>query len=76
MASLGSFLLLAACVTAAYAASVSVAGARRRSTRMTESGIGAFYLLTALMLVASGVIVHAFVVSCPQVCRALIFITG
>jgi cytochrome c-type biogenesis protein CcmF len=62
MASLGSFLLLAAFVTAAYAAAISVAGARRRSTRLTESGIGAFYLVTALMTVASGVIVHAFVV--------------
>jgi cytochrome c-type biogenesis protein CcmF len=62
MASLGSFLLLAAFVTAAYAASMSVAGARRRSTGLTESGIGAFHLVTALMLVASGVIVHAFVV--------------
>ena len=62
MASLGSFLLLAAFVTAAYAAAMSVAGARRRSDRLTQSGIGAFHLLTALMLVASGVIVHAFVV--------------
>jgi cytochrome c-type biogenesis protein CcmF len=61
MASLGSFLLLAAFVTAAYAAAMSVAGARRRSTRLVESGTGAFHLLTALMLVASGVIVHAFV---------------
>jgi cytochrome c-type biogenesis protein CcmF len=61
MASLGSFLLLAAFVTAAYAAAISVAGARRRSTRLTESGIGAFHLIMALMLVASGVIVHAFV---------------
>ena len=34
-------------------------GAARR--RLIESGIGAFYLVTALMTVASGVIVHAFV---------------
>ncbi|HEV8316719.1 MAG TPA: cytochrome c-type biogenesis CcmF C-terminal domain-containing protein, partial [Vicinamibacterales bacterium] len=34
----------------------------RRSTRMIESGIGAFYLVAAVMTVASGVIVHAFVV--------------
>jgi cytochrome c-type biogenesis protein CcmF len=61
MASLGSLILLAAFVTAAYAAAISVAGARRRSPRLTESGIGAFHLITALMLVASGVIVHAFV---------------
>jgi cytochrome c-type biogenesis protein CcmF len=61
MASLGSFILLAAFVTAAYAAAICVAGARRRSTRLIESGIGAFHLITALMLVGSGVIVHAFV---------------
>jgi cytochrome c-type biogenesis protein CcmF len=62
MASLGFFLLLTAFVVAAYAAAISVAGARRRSARLVESGTGAFYLLTGLMLVASGVIVHAFVV--------------
>ena len=41
---------------------MSVAGARRGSTRMVESGVGALYLTTALMTVASGIIVHAFVV--------------
>ncbi|HXE79955.1 MAG TPA: cytochrome c-type biogenesis CcmF C-terminal domain-containing protein [Vicinamibacterales bacterium] len=61
MASLGAFVLLAAFVTAAYAASMSVAGARRRSTRLIESGIGALYFTAALMTIASGVIVHAFV---------------
>ena len=61
MASLGYFTLLAAFVACAYAAAVSVAGARRRSPRLIESGIGAFYLVTALMLLASAVIVHAFV---------------
>ncbi|MBM3778088.1 MAG: heme lyase CcmF/NrfE family subunit [Acidimicrobiia bacterium] len=61
MASLGSFLLLVAFVTCAYAAAVSVAGARRRSNRLIESGIGAFYLMTAVMAVASGVMIHAFV---------------
>ena len=61
MASLGSFTLLAAFVACTYAAAVSVAGARRRSPRLIESGIGAFYLVTALMLLASAVIVHAFV---------------
>ena len=39
----------------------SVAGARQRSLRLIESGTGAFYLVSALMTVASGVIVHAFV---------------
>ena len=32
----------------------SVAGARRRNTRLIESGIGAFYTVAALMTVASG----------------------
>src|ERR687897_3482537 len=62
MASLGAFILLAAFVTSAYAAAMSVAGARRRSGRLVESGVGAMFLTTALMLVASGIIVHAFVV--------------
>ena len=61
MPALGNALLLAAFVTCAYAVAASVAGARRRSTRLIESGTGAFYLVTALMTVASGVIVHAFV---------------
>ena len=61
MASLGSFTLLAAFVVCTYAAVVSVAGARRRSTRLIESGIGASYLVTALMLLASAVIIHAFI---------------
>jgi cytochrome c-type biogenesis protein CcmF len=60
MASLGSFLLLAAFIVASYAAAVSVVGARRGSRRLVESGIGAFYLIAALMTVASAVIVHAF----------------
>ena len=61
MASLGYFLLLAAFVVCAYAAAMSVAGARRRSRRLIESGIGASYLMTAIMGVASSVIVYAFV---------------
>ncbi|HEY1304883.1 MAG TPA: cytochrome c-type biogenesis CcmF C-terminal domain-containing protein [Vicinamibacterales bacterium] len=61
MASLGYYLLLAAFITCAYAAAISVAGARRRSTRLIESGLGAFYLLTAIMSVASAVIIYAFV---------------
>ncbi len=60
MASLGTFLLLATFVVCSYAAAVSVAGARRRSRRLIESGIGAFYLVAALMSVASAVIVNAF----------------
>ena len=61
MASLGYYLLLTAFVVCAYAAAISVAGARRRSQRLIESGVGAFYLLTAIMAVASSVIIYAFV---------------
>jgi cytochrome c-type biogenesis protein CcmF len=61
MSSLGTFVLLAAFVVAAYAATASVLGARRRSSRLVESGIGAFYLTTALLALASALIVHAFV---------------
>jgi cytochrome c-type biogenesis protein CcmF len=61
MSALGYYLLLAAFVVCAYAAAMSVAGARRRSTALIESGIGAFYLVAAIMSVASAVIVYAFV---------------
>ena len=61
MASLGYYLLLAAFVASAYAVAMSVAGARRRSRRLIESGAGAFYLVAAIMLAASAVMVHAFV---------------
>jgi cytochrome c-type biogenesis protein CcmF len=61
MPALGTFILLTAFVTCAYAIAASVAGARRRSTRLIESGIGAFYFLAALMIVASAVLIHAFV---------------
>src|SRR5438067_3146029 len=60
MASLGSFLLLATFVVCSYAAAVSVAGARRRSRPLIESGVGAFYLTAALMTVASVVMINAF----------------
>ena len=61
MPALGTFLLLSAFVACAYAISASAAGARRRSTRLVESGVGAFYLVAALMTLASAVLVHAFV---------------
>src|ERR1044071_2071798 len=61
MASLGYYLLLTAFVTCAYAMAASVAGSRRRSQRLIESGIGAFYLIAAVMSVASSIIVYAFV---------------
>ena len=61
MASLGFYLLLTAFVVSAYALAASVAGARRRSQRLIESGTGAFYLVAAIMSVASSIIVYAFV---------------
>jgi cytochrome c-type biogenesis protein CcmF len=61
MSALGSFILLATFVVASYALAASVAGGRRRSRALIESGVGAFYMTAALMTVASGIIVHAFV---------------
>src|SRR3990170_3400734 len=61
MAGLGYYLLLTAFVVCAYAVAASVAGARRRSQRLIESGVGAFYLVAAIMSVASSIIVYAFV---------------
>src|SRR5512143_554793 len=61
MASLGTFLLLASFVISAYAVASSVAGARQRSRRLVQSGLGAFYLTSALMTLASVLIVQAFV---------------
>ena len=55
MASLGTFVLLATFVICSYAAVASVVGARRRSVRLIESGIGAFYLIAAMMSVASAI---------------------
>src|SRR6266496_1698045 len=60
MASLGSFLLLASFVVCSYAAMISVVGARRGVRRLIESGIGAFYLVCALMTSASAVMLNAF----------------
>jgi cytochrome c-type biogenesis protein CcmF len=54
-------MLVLAFVTAAYAVAASVAGARQRNQRLIESGIGAFYTVAALMTVASGIIIYAFV---------------
>jgi cytochrome c-type biogenesis protein CcmF len=61
MATLGYTILLATFVVSSYAAAVSVAGARRGSRRLVESGIGAFHMVTALMVMASVLIVRAFV---------------
>ena len=48
MPTLGTFVLLASFVAGAYAAAACVAGARRGSTRLIESGIGAFYFVTGI----------------------------
>ncbi len=61
MSSLGHLALLAAFVVASYAATISVVGARRRSTPLIESGIGAHSLVSALLALASAVLVSAFV---------------
>jgi cytochrome c-type biogenesis protein CcmF len=61
MASLGSLILVLTFVVAAYAAAASIAGGRRRNNRLIESGIGAFYTVAALLTVASGIIVYAFI---------------
>jgi len=61
MASLGTFLLLSAFVTASAAFSASIAGARRGATRLINGGIGLFHAVTAMTLVASGVMLYALV---------------
>jgi cytochrome c-type biogenesis protein CcmF len=62
MSSLGTFLLLAAFVTASGAFAACLAGARRHNRKLIDGGIGLFHVVTALMLVASAAIVHAFVI--------------
>jgi cytochrome c biogenesis factor len=61
MATLGYFTLLTTFVVCSYAAAVSVAGARRGSRRLVESGIGAFHMVTALMVHGIGPHDPAFV---------------
>ena len=61
MASLGLLALLAAFVVASYAATISVVGARRRSTPLIDSGVGAQSLVSALLVLASTVLISAFV---------------
>jgi cytochrome c-type biogenesis protein CcmF len=62
MPQLGTLTLLATFVICCYASVVCVTGARRGSRRLIQSGIGAFYLSTATLAVASAILVHAFVV--------------
>src|SRR6186997_456962 len=61
MAVLGYVTLLTTFVVCSYAIGISVAGARRRSQRLIDSGIGAFHMVTALMVMASVLMVRAFV---------------
>ena len=61
MASLGTLIILVAFVLAAAAFASSIAGARRRDSRFTNAGIALFHTVTALALVVSALIVHAFV---------------
>src|SRR4029079_7999998 len=61
MPALGTFTLLATFVVASYALAASIAGGRRRSRALIESGVGAVYMTAALMAVAAGIIIPAFV---------------
>jgi cytochrome c-type biogenesis protein CcmF len=61
MASLGTFLILAAFVTASAACAASLAGARRGARTLVEGGIGLFHAVTAMTVMASVIMVHAFV---------------
>ena len=63
MPAFGAFVLLTALVVSACAFSLSIAGARRRLRPLIDAGIAAQYLVTALMFVASAVMIHAFVTS-------------
>ncbi|GMV21444.1 MAG: hypothetical protein AMXMBFR57_13930 [Acidimicrobiia bacterium] len=61
MATLGTFLILAALVVAAAAFAAGVAGGRRQNSSLIQGAVGLTHVLTGIMLVASAVIVHAFV---------------
>jgi hypothetical protein len=61
MSALGSFILLATFIVASYALAASVAGGRRRSRALIESGVGAFYLTSAIFVL--GVLVQIVAVS-------------
>src|SRR6201981_2166152 len=60
MASLGSFFVLTTFRVGASPVVGSIVGARRRSRRMIESGVGALYLVAALMTAATAVMINAF----------------
>jgi cytochrome c-type biogenesis protein CcmF len=62
MSSLGTFLILAAFVLASGAFAASIAGARRGLRALVDGGVGLFHATTALTLMASAVMIHAFVI--------------
>jgi cytochrome c-type biogenesis protein CcmF len=62
LASLGTFAILAAFVVASGAFAVSIAGARRGRQALVDGGVGLLHVVTALTLLASAIIVHAFVI--------------
>ncbi|MBA3950103.1 MAG: heme lyase CcmF/NrfE family subunit, partial [Acidobacteria bacterium] len=61
MPAFGSFILLTALVVSSLAFALSIVGARRRARSLIDAGIAAQHLVTALMFVASAVMIHAFV---------------
>jgi cytochrome c-type biogenesis protein CcmF len=61
MASLGTFLILAAFVTASGACAASLAGARRGTRALIDGGIGLFHAVTAMTIMASAIMIHAFI---------------
>src|SRR6188474_3164845 len=67
MASLGTFIILASFVIASGAFAACIVGARRGRRPFIEGGIGLFHVVTAMMLVASALIVHAFVTGNYQI---------
>ncbi|HUL71945.1 MAG TPA: cytochrome c-type biogenesis CcmF C-terminal domain-containing protein [Vicinamibacterales bacterium] len=62
MASLGTFLILAAFVTASGACAASLAGARRGTRTLIDGGVGLFHAVTAMTVMTSAVMIHAFVI--------------
>jgi cytochrome c-type biogenesis protein CcmF len=61
MATLGSFLILAALVVSSAAFAAGIAGGRRGSRALINGAVGLTHVMTGIMLVATAVIVHAFV---------------
>src|SRR4051812_27001160 len=62
MAYFGSFLLLAAFVLASGAFAASLAGARRYQISLVRGGLGLFHVVTALLVLSSAIMIHAFVI--------------